>query len=101
MNWKTNGTQIFKFDESKGEEFQDREIIANIYTPHQDNKEQRDSTAQLIASAPELLEAAKKVVKALKDSIRVNGEICMTAAIAFGIDEDLQKAIAKAEGKVN
>lgn len=47
----------------------------------------------------ELLEASKKVVKALKDSIRVNGQVCMTAGIAFSIDEDLQKAIAKAEGK--
>ncbi|HEY6435230.1 MAG TPA: hypothetical protein VIY47_01455 [Ignavibacteriaceae bacterium] len=65
MSWKTNGTQIFKFDESKGEEFQDREIIANIYTPHQDNKEQREKTARLIASAPELLESLKWMVSVL------------------------------------
>lgn len=54
--WKTSGRQIFTFDESKGEEFIDREIIANIYEINK-NKEEVEANAKLIAAAPEMLEA--------------------------------------------
>lgn len=100
------GTRVDVIDSSRPEQpvycntvaicYRDASDLGFRFTPP---KEQAEANAQLIAAAPELLEACQHALLLLS-GLSTDGEITMTPDGKDAITEQLRSAITKAEGRL-
>jgi hypothetical protein len=101
--WETPGTdggdRVISYTDSNRK----RRTLAHVYAPRTDgelNEQERDANARLIAAAPELLEALKRIATLAADGVILRGE---TGKPQWSLIDELKSitraAIDKAEGR--